>query len=365
MSRFAKLHRGERGQVLVLTAITFVALLGMTGLATDVGMLMKTRRDLQNAADAAAFAAVQELPGCHNRTAAEGAAVQWVEKNHPVAEPAKQISVTVDNSGGYPCDTVRVTVRDTSNVFFLRALGVASPEVDATAAARITSLQGTNRLMPWGLTRDNSDCLNTGTNPPTPKFGSSCTVKVGAGDGSSGDYGALDFDGNGGGSSEYRENIIDGTTERTYRVGDRTDTLTGNRTGPTDEGIDTRLDGETEGDNAACDKDGDGDHEFWEIFTDLGAGRQPRYIVNEACQDSPRLGVVPIVDQINSPQQSTILGWALMYLEGYKCVGGGGNCIGKGHWEVRMTMVDAIWSDLDGIFGTFKPGTPSRRELIQ
>jgi hypothetical protein len=291
--------------------------------------------------------------------------VEWVEKNHPVADPANQISVTVDNSGGYPCDTVRVTVHDDSRVTFLRALGVSSPEVDATAAARVTSLQGTNKLLPWGLDKSNSDCLDTSKNPPTPKFGSSCTVKVGAGQGSSGNYGALDYDGSGGGGSEYRDNIVDGTTEQQYTIGSSVDTLDGNKVGPTGDGIEGRLAWETREPYAACDRDGDGDHEFSEIFTDLGAGRSPRYIVNEACQDSPRIGVVPIIQDITD-KTTPILGWAVMYLEGYQCAGGAGStCSGQGHWEVRMTMVDAFWSDLDGSYGTYRPGGPSRRELIQ
>jgi Flp pilus assembly protein TadG len=50
-----------RGQVLVLVAIGIVVLLGVSGLAIDVGRVMAERRHLQTAADAAALAACQSL----------------------------------------------------------------------------------------------------------------------------------------------------------------------------------------------------------------------------------------------------------------------------------------------------------------
>ncbi len=50
-----------RGQVLVVVAIGIVVLLGVSGLAIDVGRLMAERRHMQTAADAAALAACQSL----------------------------------------------------------------------------------------------------------------------------------------------------------------------------------------------------------------------------------------------------------------------------------------------------------------
>lgn len=50
-----------RGQVLVVVAIGMVVLLGISGLAIDIGRLMAERRHMQTAADAAALAACQSL----------------------------------------------------------------------------------------------------------------------------------------------------------------------------------------------------------------------------------------------------------------------------------------------------------------
>src|SRR2546422_931554 len=51
-----RLRKQTRGQALVTMAVSMVVLLGFVGLAIDVGMLMVTRNEMQNAADAAALA---------------------------------------------------------------------------------------------------------------------------------------------------------------------------------------------------------------------------------------------------------------------------------------------------------------------
>lgn len=65
----------ESGQVLVLTALSMVLLMGFTALAVDVGVLFRAKRNLQIAADAAATAGVQNLHyGLSASTAARAAA---------------------------------------------------------------------------------------------------------------------------------------------------------------------------------------------------------------------------------------------------------------------------------------------------
>lgn len=58
------MHRpaeAPRGQVLVIMAIGIIVLLGVAGIAVDIGRLMAERRHMQTAADAAALAACQSL----------------------------------------------------------------------------------------------------------------------------------------------------------------------------------------------------------------------------------------------------------------------------------------------------------------
>jgi Flp pilus assembly protein TadG len=54
---------GERGSVLVMTAICMVAFMLMLGLAIDISRIYMVRAELQNAADAAALTAARELNG--------------------------------------------------------------------------------------------------------------------------------------------------------------------------------------------------------------------------------------------------------------------------------------------------------------
>ena len=53
--------RGERGSVLAMSAISMLALLLATGLAVDISHFYTAKAELQNAADAAALAAVSAL----------------------------------------------------------------------------------------------------------------------------------------------------------------------------------------------------------------------------------------------------------------------------------------------------------------
>ena len=53
------IFRREEGQTLVLTALCMTAMLGFMALAVDVGLLFRSKRNMQTAADAAALAAAQ------------------------------------------------------------------------------------------------------------------------------------------------------------------------------------------------------------------------------------------------------------------------------------------------------------------
>ena len=54
---------GERGSIMIMTAIFALLLLLMVGLCIDVSRIYLVRAELQNAADAAALAAARELNG--------------------------------------------------------------------------------------------------------------------------------------------------------------------------------------------------------------------------------------------------------------------------------------------------------------
>ncbi|MDX6498589.1 MAG: hypothetical protein QOG23_1849 [Blastocatellia bacterium] len=62
-STVSRAHSGERGSILVMTAICMVAFMLMLGLAIDISRIYMVRAELQNAADAAALTAARELNG--------------------------------------------------------------------------------------------------------------------------------------------------------------------------------------------------------------------------------------------------------------------------------------------------------------
>jgi Putative Flp pilus-assembly TadE/G-like len=354
--------RQEQGQTLLLFVLALSVLIGFVALAIDVGLLYEDRRHLQNTADAAALAGVAELPD--DPAAAKQKAQEWAVNNGVSSSDIKTIEVRTTD---YANDTVFVEVEADFSWIFGRVLGQTTSAVSAKAAAQVGSLRGSNDLMPWAIVMGDSACLDaTGVQIP----GANCSVKVGSDTGSTtGWYGALDLDANGGGSSEYESNIVDGEAETTYCSRGQTEpecdtievlALTGNKVGGTGQGIDTRLQAEA---TPGCDTNGNDIDDFDEVFTANTSGGAS-YTV--ACGDSPRLIIIPIVTLNGIPVQSvTIEGWALAYLNGYSCVGSA-NCNGKGHWEVDVTMVDAVYSQAAGFIGAFNPfSAVTVRRLIE
>ena len=56
-----KRMRDESGQTVILVALCLTCILGFVGFATDVGVLLHAKRNLQIAADAAAIAGANEI----------------------------------------------------------------------------------------------------------------------------------------------------------------------------------------------------------------------------------------------------------------------------------------------------------------
>ena len=76
MRRLFDWCRDERGQTLIWVAVGMVVLIGMLGLAIDLGSLYGERRQMQNAADAAALEAARAR--CFDNLSASAAAAKGV-----------------------------------------------------------------------------------------------------------------------------------------------------------------------------------------------------------------------------------------------------------------------------------------------
>ena len=333
----------EDGQVLALFAFGLVAFCGLVGMSIDVGQLVYTRTDLQKIADAAALAGSQDLP---NASTARASADTYVTKNGGAS--CQPNCATVNAAG----DTITVTATRHVSYTFLKVIGLSGADLSATARARAGYYVGGAGLLPWGFIASNNSYSTLLQNPcylgndtaglPQFKQNQQCTVKYGAGSSSGGDFGALSLGGTG--ASIYRANIANGSTQ-TFKRGDLVASETGNMVGPTGQGI---------GDRFALPAPstclGNARGQVLKSNTDGTVSIRPE------CAASPRIGLIPVVDQINNQQQSTILGFAFVYLSG--SVGGGGNT------QVNVEFVKFVTAIPRGVY-TGTSGGASMVSLVQ
>jgi Flp pilus assembly protein TadG len=131
----------EDGSVAIMVGLLLVALVGIGSLVVDVGNLYWERRQLQNAADAAAIAAAQDLTAGENAVTAFATARSFADQNNVrgahVAPPGSPDS-------GFVVDTNSVTVTaQTGSVdapgelqsFLASVIGVDTYATEATATA--------------------------------------------------------------------------------------------------------------------------------------------------------------------------------------------------------------------------------------
>jgi Flp pilus assembly protein TadG len=121
--------RNEEGAVLVLVAICMVFMLGMAGLAIDVGSWYQTQRQAQSAADAAALAGAQDLPG--SPATATTDAQSYGNKNMGCTS-----CTTVTTPYQSSASQIQATVTAQGAIWFARILGIGSPTITAVAAAK-------------------------------------------------------------------------------------------------------------------------------------------------------------------------------------------------------------------------------------
>ena len=148
MSRPEPLAQGERGQILILTALMLTVLLGITGLAIDVGYFFDYRQQMGAAADAAAKAGAFEVGrnGTITQTQLERFARNGSMQNR-FTHGVDGIMVTVNHpptSGPFSGNAlfVEAIVEQQVPTFFARVLGKNTVNVGARAVAGLTSLPG-------------------------------------------------------------------------------------------------------------------------------------------------------------------------------------------------------------------------------
>ena len=135
-----RMHKDERGQMLVISALSFALLLAFTGLAVDVGMMFAIKRKAQAAADAAAIAAALEAQnGGSGSCSTEACAAQNAATLNGVPNASSNvtlntgsnISSSYHNSAGYIQAVVHIPV----HTVFMGIFNNSTIPVSASAIA--------------------------------------------------------------------------------------------------------------------------------------------------------------------------------------------------------------------------------------
>jgi Putative Flp pilus-assembly TadE/G-like len=162
---FLRWVRDERGSVLVLVALSTFALLSVSALAIDLGMLYTAHEEAQRIADAAALAGADEyLRNSPSDAVAPGK--QWAKnlaaennvRNMPIDTALVSSTTLVDSTKEMVVQMmpdsfkVRVTVhRPSIGLWFARVFGVNTWGVSATAVAHAVDAGTTSCVKPFVL----------------------------------------------------------------------------------------------------------------------------------------------------------------------------------------------------------------------
>ena len=123
----------ERGQILVVFALSMTIIIGMVGLAIDGGATFAQRRDQQTAADLAALAGANDYLLSNNATESiDRARTVAAANNFTNGSGTTSVAVTISTANGVE---VTVSIAAGHKNSFLGALGMATWPVSTQATA--------------------------------------------------------------------------------------------------------------------------------------------------------------------------------------------------------------------------------------
>jgi hypothetical protein len=171
-NRLRALHTVEDGQMALFMVMMIFVICSFFAMSMDAGAWYFDHRTAQNQAEAAALAAVMELPAKGAQTDAEAQqaafdrALAFLQKNGESGLSRGDCPTTSTNanhiefqdlSGDLRTDTVTVCVRRGSDGIFSKLSGVNLVRVSASATAR-TGPVNTANVMPWAVIPPDPDC---------------------------------------------------------------------------------------------------------------------------------------------------------------------------------------------------------------
>jgi len=126
----ARTHERQRGQILVIFALSAVAIIAMVGLVIDGGSAFAQRRGQQNAADLAALAGADAL--LNGQTQAQATTIaKTIATSNQYQDGTGNVSVTVT----FPAGEVQVDIGAPHTNSFARIFGMNTWQVSVTATA--------------------------------------------------------------------------------------------------------------------------------------------------------------------------------------------------------------------------------------
>lgn len=345
-------HRDD-GQAAVLCVLVLAVLLGVASLVVDGGNALLQKRNQQGVADAAAMAAVRELPS--STTNADSVARDYATaKNAADSSIVDQVVTTSSGSGS--CDggfgstalgpaSVCVIVHSNTKGAFSRLLGIDIWSEGARAIAQASQVKAMSGWLPFGV---RSAAYKD--SPPTQ-------LTITPGDGSHNVGGMINtpagtdckFYGGNQVADVIKGRAYGGADACPIVIGQTVQTQTGVSTGNiTTKGFDARIGSNTDS--------------FSDVF---GQDTSGNYYVKKL--DSPRLGIMPIAEDTGGSwplagnASIVVKGYVLVYIgdttnpPSYPAYSGNGNGL-----RVYLTPVDVPLPDSwPAEVGDYSPSNPS------
>ena len=226
---FKKIWKNEKGATAALAAVAFTAIAALSGLVVDLGIVYIEGSSMQNAADAAAYAAAPLLPiytSDSNETQnAQSVATTYTTRNSIESETIEGIELSDVVNGRYT--SLKVTLNDQVPYNFGPIVGLQGADVTKSAKVQLEAATSCSKMVPLGTTKTQFHLAMVANGAQN------VIVKYGSGDGETGFFGALDLDGVKGGGAKDFATWLEFGYDGVLNIGDILPVETGNMTGPT------------------------------------------------------------------------------------------------------------------------------------
>jgi hypothetical protein len=138
-----KLCKNQKGQGIIIWAFLIPVLIGLLGLAIDLGLVVSKKQKIQDAADLAALSGAQYLP--LNLLNASNAAKDIFTKSYEKTPKSSTINFFSTGNG------IKVQFEDTISLFFMPLLGIDSFTIVGKAEALISPIYKPNNIIPLAI----------------------------------------------------------------------------------------------------------------------------------------------------------------------------------------------------------------------